>query len=644
MRFKSNVSSFAERLRGFGYLDPAEPAAVGLALQSRIAGRAVSGVGQEEETELAEIAALRRFQLVHGLPPTGTVDPFTRRLLNTPRCGVSDVPLVRSIHALADGALELVPPPFFPVYPSGATITYQVRNLSGQFDEAFERSLYQAAFRTWANLVDVEFFEVEGPADFFIEWRTDLFPMHLGIAVAGTFIHFNAQHAFSDDRRPGSFDLFSLAAHEVGHVLGAPHSAFGLVDILRPSTFPTEITRLAREEECRGFLGAYQPRGDKGSFRNGLAAGDFDGLGREEVALVRRAESHFHILSFDCCEKLFVELGSRWQDRPAGNWATICAADLTGGGRDHLVAVDEGGNMTAFDLRNGVLVDLARSAFPIMPVKIVGGDFNADGRDECLAFGREDPAPFVISLEGGTLTVTARAAAGGEPSYWIDAVAADFSATRIAGLRLQEGVGLDRLSGRLRMFRQEEPGLLVEVAQSEPLAARLDGALVVAGELIQDLRAVPRRDMVVVALPTATGGGANGGFRVYEFDPLDSILRLRFTLSEGEASSDWRDLAIGDFDGDGREEIMAIRERDGGVFLFKVVEGVLQLVASNTDFGTAIDWRGIVTIRTGPIRSTYRDSGALVSDRDGLVHVLEYVPATGQIERVSTGRELSPFP
>lgn len=180
--------------------------------------------------------ALTAFQAVMRVPATGKLDPATADALERYRCSLSDE------HLVADGTLSenyvLVGCSY-----QKLSFTHSFANDTTDIATNDENAAIQAAFDTWANaLCGVSVVETSSPSDFVSGWFTGnhgdgypfdgpgnvlahaFFPPPCGGSFAG-HMHFDDAETWSLTGTGGSFDLQTVALHEIGHLLGLAHSA-----------------------------------------------------------------------------------------------------------------------------------------------------------------------------------------------------------------------------------------------------------------------------------------------------------------------------------------------------------------------------------------------------------------------------------
>ncbi|MBU0512698.1 MAG: VCBS repeat-containing protein [Chloroflexi bacterium] len=571
----------------------------------------------------AAIDAIKKFQMVYGLPATGRLDRKTTALIKKPRCEVSDAPLVNRINLMPTGAFALASATATANYSNGDTIKYRINGFSGQFDQDFEKKIYASAFKIWSNIFNIEFKEVTSNEDFSIEWRDQShFSSNTVLAHANSsHISFNEDYTWSDDRTTNTYDLLSVSAHEVGHVLGLDHES-GYHDIMFAFFGSTEIRRFARKGEFDQARSIYHLRSNKGSIRHGITVGDFDGDSADEIALLRNSDGNTYLFRFDNNNNL-IEEASNWHPGWTSKWIGSCAADLAGTGQDALIGLrDYDDGVFAWQSKNDNLSLLASNTDPGPNsgwIKVVGGDFDGDGKDEIIAVRDYDDGFYMYRYDGTSrLKSVAKNTDPGPNSKWIDMVSGDFD-----GDGKDEIIAVRDYDDGFYMYRYDGTSKLKSVAKNTDPGP--NSAWIVLG--VGDIDGDGKDEVVGIR-------DYDDGFFVYKYDGSQ---KLNLTLSNTAPgpNSAWRDITIGDFDGDGVDEIMAVRDYDDGIYMLKVINGKLNIVAGNTLPGPNSDWKGIEAVRTG--MNTSRDSVALIRDYDGDIHLFDYDPASNQIRWLATG-------
>uniref|UniRef100_A0A8C5K593 interstitial collagenase n=1 Tax=Jaculus jaculus TaxID=51337 RepID=A0A8C5K593_JACJA len=168
---------------------------------------------------------LKQMQQFFGLKVTGKSDPETLRVMVKPRCGVSDV---------AAG-------PYYTHFGTwGKTnLTYRVINYTPDLPIPVVDLAFEKAFQVWSNVASLTFSRVsEGEADIMISFVSgdhyDNNPFDgPGEKLAHAFqpgprlggdIHFDEDERWTNNNE--EFNLYYVAAHEVGHSLGLAHSPY----------------------------------------------------------------------------------------------------------------------------------------------------------------------------------------------------------------------------------------------------------------------------------------------------------------------------------------------------------------------------------------------------------------------------------
>ncbi|XP_078513142.1 collagenase 3-like [Lissotriton helveticus] len=166
---------------------------------------------------------LREMQSFFGLAVTGHLNPETLNLMRQPRCGVPDV----AEYNLFPRNLR---------WPT-ANLTYRLMNYTPDLPQATVDLAMEEAFKVWADVTNLEFVQIEsGVADIMISFGSlehgDFFPFDgpSGILAhafpPGQYIggdaHFDEDETWTNTTT--GYNIFAVAAHEFGHVLGLDHS------------------------------------------------------------------------------------------------------------------------------------------------------------------------------------------------------------------------------------------------------------------------------------------------------------------------------------------------------------------------------------------------------------------------------------
>ncbi|XP_027975730.1 matrix metalloproteinase-21 [Eumetopias jubatus] len=227
-------------------------------------------------TALAE--AVRRFQKVNALPASGRLDAATLAAMNRPRCGVPDT---RPLPPPAPGPPSRLPRPARPkrflrprpppppgdpqpevAAPRGGTRAFAKRTLtwrllgegaSGQLAVDEQRHILRLAFRMWSEVMPLDFREDLAAPGAAVDIKLGFGRgRHLGcprvfdgsgqeFAHAWRLgdIHFDDDEHFTPPTSDAGISLLKVAVHEIGHVLGLPHT-YRTGSIMQPNYIPQE--------------------------------------------------------------------------------------------------------------------------------------------------------------------------------------------------------------------------------------------------------------------------------------------------------------------------------------------------------------------------------------------------------------------
>ncbi|XP_066555674.1 collagenase 3 [Amia ocellicauda] len=169
------------------------------------------------------IKKVKEMQKFYGLAVTGIVDSDTVAVMKKPRCGVVDM----DRYSTFPGNLK---------WPRNS-LTYRVVNYTPDMSVSEVDDAIQRALQVWAKVTPLRFTRIySGTADIMISFGArehgDFYPFDgpdgtLAHAFApapgiGGDAHFDDDETFTSGSR--GYNLFLVAAHELGHAMGLSHS------------------------------------------------------------------------------------------------------------------------------------------------------------------------------------------------------------------------------------------------------------------------------------------------------------------------------------------------------------------------------------------------------------------------------------
>lgn len=256
----ATVQSFLSR---FGYLPGEGPAGRLGALGA--AGETPVDVGT---LDAGTSSALAQYQSFHGLAVTGIFDEATREMMSRVRCLLPDPPAASPLAFSTTCAWNRT------------ALTYAFDTGTADIGGDDERQAVRRAFITWSAAAPLAFREVgtgDSP-DVLIRWGNakcgdaDMtgtvlahadYPPGCGFYGNGMPrpLHFDDQeNTWVIGLAASSFDVETVALHEVGHVLGLQHSSVTGA-VMFPTTSPNSTVRVLSGDDVEGIRRLYPPTG-----------------------------------------------------------------------------------------------------------------------------------------------------------------------------------------------------------------------------------------------------------------------------------------------------------------------------------------------------------------------------------------------
>lgn len=322
--------------------------------------------------------------------------------------------------------------------------------------------------------------------------------------------------------------------------------------------------------------------GDASDWRE-IVTGDFDGDGIDEIVAIRKSSgAKLYFWDWDGSHQVaqFEGWGS------ASEWRGLAAGDFDNDGRDEVVAVRtnvSGAQFIIWD-ENGLCSQSWGAGFGDGSDwrGVAAGDLTGDGVDDVVALRRSSGKDiYCWTIQGQSRTLFKETGNYGDGSDWRGLTVGDFDRD-----------GVDEAAA-VRTGVSTEQFFIWDLQDGD--VVRADTAWGSGFGNSSDWRGIEAGDFDADGADEIVAIRKSDGDNIHIFDWNDRMTQLFGGYGGG---SDWRGLATGDFDADGADEITAVRTNVSGDQFF-IWDFAWENDPDDTgdqwgaDFGDASDWRGI---------------------------------------------------